>query len=77
MSDLLELEDGACAVDTGDHAGQRVQLSRTTGRRDHLANARHQAHAVARSLSSGVGGPVDVTPVIAVVDPGSRSFTGR
>ncbi|HWR85029.1 MAG TPA: nuclease-related domain-containing protein [Rhodoglobus sp.] len=72
---------GAFIVDTRDHAGQRVQVSETqllvNGRRtNHLANARHQSAAASRILSSGVGGPIDVTPVIALVDPGSLSFMG-
>jgi hypothetical protein len=73
---------GAYTVDTRDHAGQRVQVSQTqvlvNGRRtNHLANARHQAAETARILSSGVDDLLDVTPVIAVVDPGSLSFTGE
>jgi hypothetical protein len=72
---------GAFVVDTRDHAGQRVQVSESqllvNGRRtNHLANARHQSATAARILSSGVGGPIDVTPVIALVDPGSLSSTG-
>ena len=67
---------GAFTISIHDHVGQRVSVERgrvlVNGRRtNHLANARFEALHASRLLSTGVGETVDVTPVIAIVDPGS------
>ena len=70
---------GVFTIDIHDHVGQRVTVEHgrvlVNGRRtNHLANARHEAIRASRLLSTGVGETVDVTPVIAIVDPGSLHF---
>lgn len=70
---------GVFTIHTRDHVGQRVIVEGgsllVNGRRtNHLANARHEAVRASRLLSTGVGETVDVTPVIAIVDPGSLQF---
>lgn len=67
---------GVFTISIHDHVGQRVTVEHgrvlVNGRRtNHLANARHEAIRASRLLSTGVGETVDVTPVIAIVDPGS------
>jgi hypothetical protein len=70
---------GVFTINTKNHSGQRVWVGDETllvngHRTNHLRDARYEAARATRLLSSGVGEPVDVTPVIAVVDPGSLSF---
>lgn len=70
---------GVLLVHIRDHTRQRIHVDGSqllvNGRRtNHLANARYEAVRASRLLSTGVDAPVDVTPVIAVVDPGSIRF---
>jgi hypothetical protein len=70
---------GVFTINTKNHSGHRVWVGDETllvngHRTNHLRDARYEAARAQRLLSSGVGEPVDVTPVIAVVDPGSLSF---
>jgi hypothetical protein len=79
VAQLLIGPAGVFTIHTRDHVGQRVIVGSgsllVNGRRtNHLANARHEAVRASRLLSTGVGETVDVTPVIAIVDPGSLHF---
>lgn len=70
---------GVFTINTKNHSGQRVWIGGDAllvngHRTNHIRDARYEAARAARLLSSGVGEPVDVTPVIAVVDPGSLAF---
>jgi len=76
VAQLLIGPAGVFTIHTRDHVGQRVIVGDgsllVNGRRtNHLADARHEAVRASRLLSTGVGETVDVTPVIAIVDPGS------
>lgn len=71
---------GVFTVNTKNHSGQRVwvggeQLLVNGHRTNHIRDARYEASRATRLLSSGVGDSADVTPVIAIVDPGSLSFS--
>jgi hypothetical protein len=67
---------GVFTINTKNHSGQRVWVGGDTllvngHRTNHIRDARYEASRATRLLSSGVGDRVDVTPVIAIVDPGS------
>lgn len=70
---------GIFTINTKNHSGQRVwvggeQLLVNGHRTNHIRDARFEALRASKLLSPGAGDPVDVTPVIAVVDPGSLTF---
>ena len=65
---------GVFTINTKNHSGQNVWVANRTfminGRRTpHLRNAEHEAERAAKALTSAVGFPVVVKPLIAVVDP--------
>jgi hypothetical protein len=67
---------GVFTINTKNHSGQLVWVGGDTllvngHRTNHIRDARYEASRATRLLSSGVGDRVDVTPVIAIVDPGS------
>ena len=69
---------GVFSIHIRDHVGQRITVTEQAllvngHRTNHLANARYEADRASRLLRSGVGERIDVTPVIAVVDPGFLS----
>lgn len=70
---------GVFMITTKNHSNQRVWVGDdallVNGRRtNHIRDARSGASDAARLLSTGVGESVDVTPVIAIVDPGSLTI---
>ena len=70
---------GIFTINTKNHSGQRIwvggdQLLVNGHRTNHIRDARFEAKRASKLLSPGAGDPADVTPVIAVVDPGSLSF---
>ncbi|MCU1439813.1 MAG: hypothetical protein JWP85_810 [Rhodoglobus sp.] len=70
---------GVFTINTKNHSGQRVWVGGDTllvngHRTNHIRDARYEASRATRLLNSGVGERVDVTPVIAIVDPGSLTF---
>ena len=70
---------GIFTINTKNHSGQRVwvggeQLLVNGHRTNHIRDARFEARRASKLLSPGAGDPADVTPVIAVVDPGSLTF---
>ena len=76
---LLIGPGGILTIDTKNHSGQRVwvgddKILVNGHRTNHIRDARFEAHHAAKLLSPGAGDPVDVTPVIAIVDPGSLKF---
>lgn len=70
---------GILTINTKNHSGQRVwvggdQLLVNGHRTNHIRDARFEARRASKLMSPGAGNPVDVTPVIAIVDPGSLTF---
>ena len=70
---------GVFTINTKNHSGQHVWAGGDTllvngHRTNHIGDARYEASRATRLLNSGAGDPCDVTPVIAVVDPGSIKF---
>ncbi|MGL4339081.1 MAG: NERD domain-containing protein [Rhodoglobus sp.] len=70
---------GVFTVISKNHARQRVWVSGDVflvngHRTHHIGDALYEASRLTRLLSAGVDAPIDVTPVIAVVDPGSLTI---
>lgn len=70
---------GVFTINTKNHSGQKIwvggeQLLVNGHRTNHIRDARYEARRASKLLSPGAGDPVDVTPVIAIVDPGSLTF---
>jgi nuclease-like protein len=70
---------GIFAISTKDHTGQRVWVGDDSllvngHRTNHIANARFDAASAEKLFHSTAENPVKVTPVIAIVDPGSLGF---
>jgi hypothetical protein len=70
---------GVFTINTKNHSGQRVWVGGDTllvngHRTNHIRDARYEASRTTRLLASGIDGPVGVTPVIAIVDPGTLTF---
>jgi hypothetical protein len=71
---------GVFTVNTKNHSDQRVWVAGRTfmvagQKQDHIRNSEHEARRAARLLSAAMGRPVDVSPVLAVVQP--RTLTIR
>jgi hypothetical protein len=71
---------GVFTINTKNHSGQRVWVAGRTfmvagQKQDHIRNSEHEARRAARLLSAALGHPVDVRPVLAVVQP--RTLTMR
>lgn len=65
---------GVFTINTKNHSGQSVWVAGRTlmvaGKRTrHLYNAAHEASRASKLLSAAVGGPVDVTAVVVIVEP--------
>ena len=70
---------GIFTVNTKNHSGQRVwvggdQLLVNGHRTNHIRDARFEARRASKLLSAGADDAAEITPVIAIVDPGSLSF---
>jgi hypothetical protein len=70
---------GAYTIGTKNHSGQRIWVDENTllvngHRTNHLRDARYEASRTTRHMSSWADEGCEVTPVIAVVDPGSLAF---
>lgn len=73
---------GVFTITTKDHTGQRVWVGEDSllvngHRTNHIEDVRHAAHSVERLLRSSWDLPITVTPVIALIDPGSLAFGKR
>lgn len=73
---------GVFTVNTKNHSGQKVWVSEHSVlvagvRSDHVRNSEHEARRTARLLAGVLGWPVQVCPVIAVLDPARLDIKRR
>ena len=71
---------GVFTINTKNHSGQKVWVAGRTfmvagQKQPHIRNAEHEAERAARLLSAAADAQVEVTPVVAVVEP--QSLTVR
>jgi len=73
---------GVFTINTKRHPGKKIwvgeRMLMVAGQKtDHLRNSRHEAKRAARLLTTATGIPVDVHPILAIVEPGSFTFRQR
>jgi hypothetical protein len=69
---------GVFTINTKNHSDQKVWVAGRTfmvngQKQDHIRNAEHEADRAARLLSAAADAQVEVTPVVAVVEPQSMT----
>jgi len=73
---------GVFTINTKRHPGKKIwvgeRMLMVAGQKtDHLRNSRHEAKRAAKLLTKATGFPVDVHPVLAIVEPASFTFRQR
>ncbi|MGV8857874.1 nuclease-related domain-containing protein [Rhodoglobus sp.] len=73
---------GVFTINTKRHRGKKIwvgeRMLMVAGQKtDHLRNSRHEAKRAAKLLTRATGFPVDVYPVLAIVEPASFTFRQR
>ncbi|MEL0626115.1 nuclease-related domain-containing protein [Salinibacterium amurskyense] len=73
---------GVFTINTKRHPGKKIwvgerMLTVAGQKTDHLRNSRHEAKRAAKLLTKATGFPVDVHPVLAIVEPASFTFRQR
>jgi hypothetical protein len=73
---------GVFTINTKNHSGQKVWVAGRTlmvagQKQPHIRNAEHEAERAGRLLSAAADAQIEVTPVVAVVEPQSLTVRGK